>query len=71
MPIFEFTCRECRTTFEELMSYAQMEAGGAACPDCGSHEVERGLSSFATGGGVAASGPMPACGGGGCGGAFT
>lgn len=69
MPIFEFTCRECHSVFEELMSFAQMESGAAACPDCGSHEVARSLSTFATG--SAASPSMPSCGGGGCGGAFT
>ena len=65
MPIFEFVCQQCQDTFEELMSFADMEAGEAACPKCGSRKVARALSSFATGqgGGQAA----PACGGGGCG----
>jgi putative FmdB family regulatory protein len=69
MPIFEFACRECGSQFEELMSHAMMASRGAVCPDCGSPDVERRLSAFATGSGAADS--TPACGGGGCGGAFT
>ncbi|MBM3147716.1 MAG: zinc ribbon domain-containing protein [Actinobacteria bacterium] len=43
MPIYEFTCRDCELTFEELVR------GGVpvACPQCGSAEVKRLLSRFA------------------------
>ena len=65
-------CGDCSRQFEEIMTFAQMEAGEAVCPDCGGKRVERSLSAFATGGG-GASGGEPPCGGGGCGGggAFT
>jgi len=65
MPIFEFVCRGCGRQFEDLMSLAQLEAGEAACPDCGSREVERSFSAFAIGSGRATSGP--ACGRDSCG----
>jgi len=66
MPIFEFACHGCGRQFEDLMTFAQLEAGEAACPHCGSKRVERSLSTFATG---ASAGGTPACGGGsGCGG---
>jgi putative FmdB family regulatory protein len=72
MPIFEFTCRDCGQNFEDLMSFAQMQAGEAVCPGCGSRQVERGLSAFATGGGGAPGAPPCGDSGGrGCGGAFT
>ena len=67
MPMFEFVCRDCKRSFEELMTFAQMENGEAACPHCGSKEVERKLSTFATGGPSGGGG----CGGSGGGGAFT
>ena len=74
MPIFEFTCRACQACFEEIMTFAAMEAGEAVCPDCGSQKVERDLSTFATGSGsiTSSSASLPR-GGGGCGGggAFT
>ena len=63
----------CGRQFEEIMTFAQMEGGDAACPDCGSKRVERSLSAFATGGSNAATGPACGAAGGGCGGggAFT
>lgn len=69
MPIFEFVCGGCGRQFEEIMSFAQLEAGEAACPDCGSKRVERSLSTFSASSGTTPAGP--ACGGGGgagCGG---
>jgi len=67
MPIFEFVCRQCDHGFEEIMSYAEMEAGDAVCPACGSSKVARGLSSFATGKGGGQASPPCGSGGGGCG----
>jgi putative FmdB family regulatory protein len=67
MPLFEFTCRKCGHVFEELVTLAEIEAGDLSCPACGSKRVERGLSTFATGGGDGGF-----SGGGGCGsGGFT
>jgi len=66
MPIFEFVCGGCGRQFEEIMTFAQMNAGEASCPDCGGKRVERSMSTFAASNGDAAAGP--ACGGGGCGG---
>ena len=40
MPIYEFDCRSCWTCFEEL---ARVGAS-AACPACGSEDVERRFS---------------------------
>ena len=56
MPIFEFVCRDCSSTFEDLMTFAEMEAGAAKCPCCGSAKVMRNLSAFATGPGGGSSG---------------
>jgi putative FmdB family regulatory protein len=64
MPIFEFACRDCGSSFEEIMTFAAMEAGEARCPKCGSSNVDRGLSSFATGQGGGGGGYAS---GGGCG----
>lgn len=60
MPLYEFNCRKCGHGFEELMTLAEMENGKLTCPACGSDQVERGFSTFATGandgGGSAAGG---------------
>lgn len=63
MPLFEFTCKRCGKVFEELLSLAELEAGDLECPGCGSAEVTRDLSTFATSGGDGGGG----CRGGACG----
>ena len=48
MPLYEYRCRECGKRFEMLrrMQDADRET---ECPDCQSEEIERLLSTFATG----------------------
>ena len=67
MPIFEFVCGGCGRQFEEIMTFAQLNAGEARCPDCGGKRVERSMSTFASSSGGDA-GPACGGGGGGCGG---
>lgn len=69
MPLFEFTCAKCGKVFEELLSHAELAVGDLKCPECGSTEVARGLSSFAFGG-DGGGGAGGGCGAG-CGGRFT
>jgi putative FmdB family regulatory protein len=46
MPIYEFECRPCGHRFEELIgSHVGLEAGEVACPECGSAELDRLISS--------------------------
>jgi len=64
MPIFEYRCRECGTTFERIVSSGQ---NTTTCKQCGSKGVEQLLSVFAvvgTSGSAAAAepGPCGACG---------
>jgi putative FmdB family regulatory protein len=72
MPLYEYACPGCSEHFEAL---ARSWTDRASCPRCGSGDVERLLSTFATSNGTAA-GPRlgpPAmssggrCCGGGCG----
>ena len=51
MPLYEFTCKKCGHHFEELMTLSEVESGKTKCPACSSKRIERGFSSFATGGG--------------------
>jgi len=70
MPLFEFTCRKCGHAFEELVTASDAGSGKVPCPACGSRQVEKGFSSFATNVSGDAGGGLPA--GGGCGrGGFT
>ncbi len=47
MPMFEYICRACGETFEELRS-ASPDEREPECPACGSKDVVKLFSSFAT-----------------------
>jgi putative FmdB family regulatory protein len=71
MPIFEYTCKQCKQQFEELVFGQDDE--GVVCPGCGSAKVERLMSCCRSkvGGGresdaPAAKAASPAPSGGGC-----
>ncbi len=46
MPIYEYACDGCGTKFEELRRAS--DESRVTCPHCGSGEVTRQFSSFAT-----------------------
>ena len=46
MPHYEFVCSACKKTFLKTLTIAEHEAEKAACPHCGSHEVEQCWSAF-------------------------
>ncbi len=48
MPVYEFRCDRCGHEFEELVSWLDLEDGKVQCPQCGSKEVRRKFSLFAT-----------------------
>jgi putative FmdB family regulatory protein len=48
MPVYEFTCKDCKKTFTLTISLAEYEKGKFACPKCKSKKVEQQLSSFFT-----------------------
>jgi len=74
MPIYEYTCPDCESPFEEIVRSSDT---AVRCPHCGGDRVERQLSVFASRSGGsstadcdagAASGPVAGgCCGGGCG----
>ena len=65
MPLYEYGCGSCSERFERLV---RSEGGGeVACPRCGSANVRKVMSTFASIGGGADGVPM-AAGGGCCGG---
>jgi putative FmdB family regulatory protein len=53
MPVYEFRCRTCDTTFESRRPMAESDAA-ATCPD-GHHDTVRLLSVFASVGAASAS----------------
>lgn len=47
MPIFEYQCEVCETTFERLLLRPQAEQR-MTCPQCGSQRTEKMFSTFST-----------------------
>ena len=49
MPIYEYKCLQCTSGFTELRQCSEMDSQ-IDCPQCGSCETKRTISSFAVGG---------------------
>jgi len=47
MPLFEFICETCERPFEELVRSSSV-IDGVICPTCGSQEVTKQISTFAS-----------------------
>ncbi len=47
MPIYEFVCKDCRTTFEALC-FSRQDLDEMRCPRCGSRKVSKLLSTFSS-----------------------
>jgi len=50
MPIYEYVCKQCGERFEKLVLRLASQPGERTpvCPYCGSEEVERAVSPFAS-----------------------
>ncbi len=47
MPIFEFECKDCSESFEELVR-SPSAIDEVVCPECGSLQVRKKISTFAS-----------------------
>ena len=45
MPLYEYQCKKCEKKFEILVSFSELD-NPVKCPDCGSEETEKLLSTF-------------------------
>ena len=65
MPIYEYTCRQCGSRFEQLVR-SERDERSLSCPECGAKKPTRELSVIATpraaGPSSRASGPCGSCG---------
>ncbi len=46
MPQYEYICETCQKTFSKVMTLAEYEKGGVACPHCQSDKVEQRWAAF-------------------------
>ncbi|MBS1256412.1 MAG: hypothetical protein MAG581_02235 [Deltaproteobacteria bacterium] len=58
MPLYDYQCGQCESGFTELRRSSEMDSP-ISCPECGSRETRRSVSSFAVGG--SASGMPSVC----------
>jgi putative FmdB family regulatory protein len=66
MPIFEYRCDDCGTSFEKLVR-RPADSAALACPSCGKDHLTQQLSTFsAHANGAPARAEAPACPGGMC-----
>jgi putative FmdB family regulatory protein len=61
MPIYEFHCGACNQDSEVLVPSARWQ--GTSCPHCGSTQLRKKLSVFASSAGGEGAGEAPACAG--------
>ena len=57
MPMYEYRCKQCDTTFEVIQQIGEKTA---SCPDCSSNETEKLLSAACTIGAPKSAGSNPA-----------
>jgi putative FmdB family regulatory protein len=46
MPQYNFLCRACKREFSKILTIAEHEKGGIACPHCESKDVEQRWAAF-------------------------
>jgi putative FmdB family regulatory protein len=46
MPIYSYTCKECKKSFTQQMTLTEYEKGRVACPKCNSKKVEQKVAAF-------------------------
>jgi putative FmdB family regulatory protein len=62
MPLFKYKCSVCNLEFEELVSFSQSQ--NVECPNCGSKNTKKLVSTFATTTGSSKNSSTNSCGGG-------
>jgi putative FmdB family regulatory protein len=46
MPVYEYICQECRTSFEAILTLNEHETEEVHCPKCGNKKVEQDATEF-------------------------
>jgi len=58
MPIYEYQCKECKERFDKFVRSISAEVD-VVCPSCGSSQVRKGFSLFASQGNRSGTAPIP------------
>jgi putative FmdB family regulatory protein len=62
MPLFKYRCADCQANFEDLVPFSQ--SNNVECPQCGSYNTEKLVTTFATLGNSSSTSSVGSCGSG-------
>jgi len=46
MPVYDYRCNDCRTSFEQVLTLREHDNEKIKCPHCGSKNVEQEAAAF-------------------------
>lgn len=46
MPSYDYVCKQCKKTFNVILTLAEYEKGDVVCPKCKSKKVEQKVAAF-------------------------
>ncbi len=46
MPVYDYICKDCHKSFEEVLTLAEHDRDQIKCPHCGSKNVEQEVAEF-------------------------
>jgi len=46
MPVYDYVCKDCRHSFELVLTLSEHDKDKITCPKCGSNNVEQDVAEF-------------------------
>jgi putative FmdB family regulatory protein len=46
MPVYDYVCKDCRKTFERILTLHEHDSEQMRCPHCGSKNIEQEAAAF-------------------------
>jgi len=46
MPVYEYVCNDCHTSFEVILTIREHDEEEVVCPRCGGTKIEQGVAEF-------------------------
>jgi putative FmdB family regulatory protein len=46
VPVYDYVCTDCHTSFEAILTIKEHEQGQVSCPKCNSRKVEQEAATF-------------------------
>ncbi len=46
MPVYEYVCKDCKHSFEKVLTFTEHDKNEVRCPKCNSRNVEQDVAEF-------------------------